>query len=120
MKTKNALLKKRPLNTYLDKNDNTYKYCYERCSLCEKGGNESNNNCKECLKDSNNNYLYHFIYNEEGRCLRDDEKPSNTYFNNETNTYEKCYERCSLCDKGGDESNNNCNECLKAENGSYI
>ena len=109
----------KPLNTYLDLNDNTYKYCYDRCSLCDKRGDESSNNCKECLKDTNNNYLYHFIYNEEGRCLNESEKPPDTYLDSETNTYKKCYERCSSCDEGGDESKNNCKECLKDENRFY-
>ena len=72
------------------------------------------------MKDENNNYLYHFVYNKIGRCLNESEKPSNTYLDNETNIYKKCYDRCSSCDKRGNESNNNCNECLKDENNSYI
>ena len=110
----------KPLNTYLDLEANQYRYCYEKCSLCDERGDESNNNCRECLKDGNNFYIYHFIYNETGRCLSESDKPSNTYLDLETNTYRKCYERCSLCDEGGDESNNNCRECLKYENNSYI
>ena len=121
MQIENVLLKmKKPLNTYLDLENNQYRYCYEKCSLCDERGDESNNNCRECLKDGNNFYIYHFIYNETGRCLSESDKPSNTYLDLETNTYRKCYERCSLCDEGGDESNNNCRECLKYENNSYI
>ena len=112
--------KDKPSNTYLDKNDNTYKYCYERCSLCDKGGDKSNNNCTECLKDANNNYLYHFLYNENGKCINETEKPLNTYLDIENNTYRLCYERCSLCDKGGNKNNNNCQECLKDANNNYL
>ena len=56
----------------------TYKLCYDRCSSCDKGGNQSNNNCNECLKD-NNNYIFHFLHDEKGRCISEAEKPLNTY-----------------------------------------
>ena len=109
----------RPLNSYLDEEDNTFKLCYDRCSLCDKKGDKDKNNCNECAKDENNNYLYHFIFNETGKCLSEKEKPSNMYLNKETNTYELCFMRCSACDKKGDESNNNCEECYKDENNTY-
>ena len=110
----------KPLNTYLDIETNTYRLCYERCSSCNKSGDHDNNNCNNCLMDKNNNYLYHFIYNEKGKCISESEKPSNTYLNLETNTYELCYERCSSCDKKGDNVNNNCNDCLKDKNNNYL
>ena len=110
----------RPINSYLDKEDNTFKLCYERCSLCNKKGDKNNNNCNECIKDSNNTYLYHFLYNETGRCLNETEKPSDTYLDLKDNTYKKCYDRCSSCDKKGDDSNNNCIDCLKDENNTYL
>ena len=109
----------KPSNTYLDKQSNTFNLCYERCSSCEEKGNNLNNNCKECLKDKNNNYIYHFIYSEEGKCISDNEKPSNTFLNKQSNTYELCYERCSSCELKGNELNNNCKECLKDENNNY-
>ena len=112
--------KEKPSNTYLDTETNTYKLCYERCSLCDIGGDNTNNNCKECLKDDNNNYIYHFIHDKEGICLSEAEKPLNTYLDLETNTYELCYEKCSSCDKHGDINNNNCKTCLKDQNGNYI
>ena len=28
---------------------------YERCSFCDIGGDNTNNNCKECAKDENGN-----------------------------------------------------------------
>ena len=109
----------KPSNTYLDTATNTYKLCYDRCSTCDKGGDDSNNNCKECAKDTNNNYIYHFVYNETGKCLTESEKPSNTYLDKGTNTYRKCYDRCSTCNQKGDELNNNCKECYKDENNIY-
>ena len=80
----------KPSNMYLDKETNTYKLCYDRCSSCTAKGDKSANNCKECLKDKNNNYIYHFVYNETGKCITDDEKPSNTYFDKESNTFKLC------------------------------
>ena len=93
-------------------NDNTYKKCYDRCSSCDIKGDDSNNNCNECLKDENNNYIYHFIYNDKGKCLRDDEKPSNLNLDLKDNTYKLTYEICLPCYKNYDPSNNNCIDCL--------
>ena len=42
-------------------------------------GNATNNNSKECLRDENNTFLFHFVYNRKGLCLNESEKPSNTY-----------------------------------------
>ena len=78
-------------------------------------GDKDNNNCNECLKDVNNNYLYHFIYNEKRKCLKDNERPSNTYLNKENNTYLLCYKRCSRC-----ESYPECKECFKDKSNNYI
>ena len=111
--------REKPFNTYLDKTSNTYKLCYERCSLCDEKGDNLNNNCKDCLKNENNDYIYHFVYNQEGKCISDNEKPSNSYLNKQSNTYELCYERCSSCDEKGNNLNNNCKECLKDENNNY-
>ena len=87
--------------------------CYERCSNCEIKGDSTNNNCKDCLKDENNSYLYRFVCNEKGQCLNKKEKLSNTYLNVDTNIYELCYEICTSCNIKGNSTNNNCNECLK-------
>ena len=82
----------KPSNTYLDEITNTYRLCNERCSTCDKGGNGFNHNCKDCAKDSSNNYIYHFIYNETGKCIIEAEKYSNTCLDNITNTYRLCKE----------------------------
>ena len=47
-----------------------------------------NNNCIKCLKDENDNYIYHFLHDEKGKCISEEEKPPNTYLDLETNTYE--------------------------------
>ena len=89
----------KPSNTYLDTNNNVYRLWYERCSTCDKGGDESNNNCKDCAKDKFNNYSYHFIYNEKGKCISESEKPSNTYLDNIKNTYRLCNESDGISNK---------------------
>jgi hypothetical protein len=38
----------KPINFYLDSNDNKYKPCFEACKTCDQGGNVETNNCKEC------------------------------------------------------------------------
>ena len=106
----------KPPNTYLDTSTNIYRLCYESCSKCSKGGDDNKNNYDDCIKDINDNYIYHFIYNETGKCISESEKPSNTYFDEANNIFKKCYDRCSTCVKGGDKSTNNCKECLKDVN----
>ena len=44
-------------------------------------------------------------------CIKDDEKPSNFYFNSEHNYYEPCYETCATCNYKGDGNINNCTSC---------
>ena len=39
----------------------------------------TNHNCYMCKQDENGNYIYHFIYNQPGQCITEQEKPDNTY-----------------------------------------
>ena len=57
--------------------------------------------------------VYHFIYNEAGRCLKDEERHPHTYLDSNDNTFKLSYESCALCYKEGNISNNNCIYCLK-------
>ena len=107
-------------NYYYSEENQKYIKCYKTCFGCNKGSNEKYHGCKQCLKDDKGNYIYHFIYNEDGKCISKDEKPSNTYLDISSNTYKLCYERCSKCDSEGNNKNNNCFECLKDNKGNYI
>ena len=98
-------------NTYLNIKTNTYEKCFDRCSTCDEAGDILNNNCKECLKDDNNNYLYHFIYNEKGKCISEDKKEGLLYLDNKDNTYK-------LCPEGTTKVENN--ECIKNKSYLYI
>ena len=40
-----------PDGYYLDKENEIYKKCYENCNKCDIGGNDINNNCKDCKID---------------------------------------------------------------------
>ena len=68
-------------NYYYFKEDKIYKKCFLTCYSCYNYSNETQHNCKIC-KDS-----YLFIYNEKGKCINENEKPSNTYLDLESNTY---------------------------------
>ena len=49
--------------------------------------------CKECLKDGSNNYIYHFIYGEKGKCIDESEiKDGYYYLDSSDNTYKTCLE----------------------------
>ena len=169
---------KTPQGYYLDKADKMYKKCFNNCKYCYGEGNETINNCKECInnytffngaKYINNCYLsceyfyyfdesneYHCVescfgyYNktikDEKKCIdncnKDDsykyeynntcyqqclndtyllednqnnqcysEAPEGYYLDKENKIYKKCYESCSKCGIGGNETNNNCEKC---------
>ena len=101
--------KEKPENYYLD-DDNTFKPCYERCGSCIKGGDKISNNCNECLKKGSS-YLFHFIFNQNGQCISEQEKPFNTYLDEEDNTYKKCYDTCGTCSEFGDRNDHKCITC---------
>ena len=96
-------------NYYYSEENKKYMRCYETCESCYKNSNENAHNCKKCNDD------YHFIYNEDGKCISSDEKPTNTYLDITTNTYKKCNDSCYTCD-----SIDNCTECYKDESNKYI
>ena len=48
------------LEGYFLDSDNIYKLCYKNCKKCLKEGNESNNNCLECI---DNHVLLNDLYN---------------------------------------------------------
>ena len=60
-------------NCYLDDKDDTFKECYERCGSCSKSGNSTQNNCDSCKTG------FHKVYNQPGMCIKDNEKPDDTY-----------------------------------------
>ena len=199
-------------NYYLDTQDNIYKKCFNLCKRCNQTGDETNNNCQECIDNykflndtsatPNNCYeqcdeYYYFnetnkyvcteleqcpnsysklieakkkciddcendgeyIYENDNKCLKQcpantkkyearklcleecyqnlfeyegicyDDCPTGTYrlfqtrnicvatlpdnyYRDSDNIYKKCYNLCQRCSQSGDETNNNCQECI--------
>jgi len=79
---------KAPDGYYLDKENETYKRCYNICYKCDKKGDEMNNNCLEC-KD---NYTFYINLNNIKNCY---EKCNYYYYFNETNEL-NCVETCPI------------------------
>ena len=46
---RNICIETIPDNYYLDRTDNIYKECYNKCKKCNKEGTDANNNCDECI-----------------------------------------------------------------------
>ena len=98
-------ISEQPNGTYLDNGDNTYKECYKSCASCSKAGTSTTHNCNKCATG------YHFIYSKAGNCIPESEKPDNTYYDEEDDTYKKCYSKCATCKGAGNSTNPNCKTC---------
>ena len=99
-----------PSNTYYDNETSTYRMCHGRCELCSKGGNDQNNNCDKCIDG------YSFIVAEPFNCITQEEKEekySNYYLDNTTNTFMKCHDNCKTCFIGYNETDNHCDTCIE-------
>ena len=95
-----------PENYYLEINSNIYKECYNTCKRCNGTGNETNNNCYECIDDfifltdsfanKNNCYkkckfYYYFDENNNYKCTETDSCPNNYKLIRQKN---KCIDEC--------------------------
>ena len=84
-------LDQKPKNYYLDSNSLTYKKCFDNCERCDKGGNETYNNCIDCKSHyvhSNGSmyeFLYEFIIDNYKNCYI--KCPFYLYFDKTNNTY---------------------------------
>ncbi len=81
---------------YFDGNETIFKQCINNCSSCNNA-----TYCKTCTKG------YHFIYNEEGKCINETEGEDLFYLDEKTNTYMKCEEGTVKVEN---------NKCIKSSN----
>ena len=81
---------------YYDENNKIFRQCLNECSTCF---NESY--CTNCAEG------YHFIYNEEGKCISEINKEDLLYLDEKTNTYINCPEGTEKVEK---------NKCIKSSN----
>ena len=127
-KEDNKCFENAPQGYYLDLKNNTFRKCYEKCNLCEIGGDEINNNCIKCISDyelyniglnSGNCYkkcdfYFYFDENKEFHC----EKTCPLKYNKMIETEKKCIDSCKNDDIYKYEYNNSCyKEC---QNNTYI
>ena len=116
---------KDPEGYYLDAINSIYKPCYLSCKSCNKGGNESENNCKICKDDYNyvlnisdissfncyNECNYYYYYSNEYNyniCTVNDICPEE--FNKLIREKRKCIDNCFNDDFYKYEYNNTCYE----------
>ena len=113
-----------PDGYYLDKENETFKRCYESCYKCEEKGNKITNNCKECksnytfytnLKNISNcypicEYYYYFDESNNFHCNKTCPDEYNKLIVNKS----KCIDRCENDDIYKYEYNNTCySKCPK-------
>ena len=107
---------------YLDNSIGVYKECYQSCKKCNKGGNETNNNCLECkdnyifLNDSkyqNNcykkcNFYYYFDEFDIYNCTEEEVCPEK--YNKLIKEKNRCIDNCEKDNIYKYEFNNTCYE----------
>jgi len=113
-----------PENYYLDIYKKVYKKCFETCKYCYGDGDETNNNCKECITDytflNENNfetncfircdYYYYFDENNKYNCTHEFLCPEE--YNKLVSNKNKCINYCKKDDTYQYEYNNICyKEC---------
>ena len=121
---------KEPEGYYLD-TDDIYKPCYSLCKSCNKEGNETNNNCNECIStyhlilNSNNinncyekcNYYYYFDSVGNYHCTSKENCPEEQ--SKLITTKSQCINDCAKDDVYKFEENNVCVK-VKSENGKIL
>ena len=93
----------KPKGYYIDEENKTYKECESPCEECSGPKiNKDYMNCITCIKGYN-------ITDDTKSCY--DHLPEKYYLDNDT--FKKCYERCSRCFNGSNDSENmNCLSCI--------
>ena len=126
-KTKIECFDKTPQGYYLDRKDQIYKKCYKNCKLCCGEGNETINNCQECvdnftfLNDSYYNtncyqkcdYYYYFDESNEYHCIETCQEKFSKLIKDKN----KCIDKCISDDNYKYEYDNTC--YLICPNGTY-
>lgn len=87
---------------YFINSNNKLEKCDDSCYRCVT----LRDNCIAC---SNN---YYYSSDNNSNCYNDSTKPIGTYFSNDTNKYERCYETCATCTKEGNPLTHNCDSCI--------
>ena len=117
---KNCVKKPPFKNYYLDKMNDTFYECYERCAECDYQGNDKYNNCKKChnstdstSKDKEN---YYKIPNNEINCYTEEEVEElgiykNYYFNKTEREIKKYNESCATFKEGRNDEETKCKTC---------
>ena len=124
-------------NYYYDNDKKVYKECFNTCKKCNKGSNETNNNCIECksgfiflnnsLKVENcyKQCPYYYYFNEFNNYICTEDKSCSGRYNKLIREKNKCIDECSeddiykyeynyICyDHCPNETNNNNFSCIE-------
>ena len=118
---KNICFASVPENYYLD--GDIYKKCYDTCKKCSKSGDETNNNCDECITNykflddplatKNNCYKncdYYYYFNEAKQYICTESNSCPSKYSKLIESKRKCTDDCK---KDGEYEYEYNNECLK-------
>ena len=115
-----------PEGYYLDSDDGIYKKCYKNCKFCNGKGNETINNCKECISDytflnetknKTNCYkkcdYYYYYESDKYHCTDNLKCPEN--YSKLIENQKICIDKCINDDIYKYEYNNNCYQICPGE-----
>ena len=85
----------------------TIVVCYKSCLSCSEKGDSSNHHCNQCDNDNG----YYPMDGVASNCYDNSTKPTNYYFDNNSNSFKKCYDTCASCSQAGDNEHHNCDTC---------
>ena len=102
-------------------NSTTEKYidkCPSKCKSCSYESINNNELCTEC--DISNGYYPKSVdalnTGSFYQCYHTSEMQIGFYLDDSTNTFKPCYFSCNKCNIGGNDANNNCQECKSEYN----
>jgi hypothetical protein len=89
---------------FYDKASQSFKQCYNTCTVCSAEGTSDLNNCLQC-KDG------FYPLENTTNCSKSGDLIVGYYFDSLEKSFKQCYETCKYCNGSGTETLNNCYQC---------
>jgi hypothetical protein len=95
---------------YFNADNKLFEHCYTPCKYCDKLGDESNHQCKECAAD------YYPLSDNPLMCYPKTTVMDLYVFQDDKNMFMRCYQSCRTCKSAGNNTDHKCIDCLISGN----